>query len=266
VSGINTESPLITLTTDFGLSDPYVAAIKGVLRTRCPEARIDDLSHAIPPQDLFAAAYFLVGAVPYFPPGTIHLVVVDPGVGTGRHAMLAAAGGQYFVCPDNGMLSLFLRVYPLQEARLITNPALMLHPVSPTFHGRDIFTPAAAFLACGGPPQDLGPPLDTLEMLPFKTPVRNGPELVGAVVHVDHFGNCITNIHRREAPPEAIHTVSTAGNRLRLRATYAQAAPGATLALYGSTGYLEIAVREGSAARFLHLERGAPVRVVMKPA
>lgn len=266
MSGINTESPIITLTTDFGLSDSYVAAMKGVLRTRCPQARIDDLSHAIAPQDIFAAAYFLAGAAPYFPPGTIHLVIVDPGVGTRRHAILAAAGGQFFVCPDNGLLTLFLREYPLQETRLITNPSLMLHPVSPTFHGRDVFAPAAAFLASGGALQDLGPPLDLLETLHVPAPVRQEQEMVGEIIHVDHFGNCISNLHRRQAPPEAIHAVHVADNRLRLRETYAQAAPGAALALYGSAGYLEIAVCGGHAAQVLGLKQGAPVRAIRKLA
>jgi len=141
--------PLVTLTTDFGHRDPYVAAMKGVLHQRCPAVHIEDLSHDLAPQDLIEAALFVEAAMPYYPPGTFHIVVVDPGVGTARRPLALKADGQYFICPDNGLMTLYLQQHPLETAHVITNPAWMLPEVSATFHGRDIFASAAAMLASG---------------------------------------------------------------------------------------------------------------------
>ncbi len=187
--------PLLTLTTDFGLRDHYVGTMKGVILSRCPEAHIVDISHGVPPFSLWTGAYTIDQAAPYFPAGTIHVVVVDPGVGTTRRAILAEAIGQQFIAPDNGVLSMILARDPGAVVREITNQELFLPAVSATFHGRDIFAPVAASVACGrARPEEVGPILTAVERLPNVEPVQqaNG-DWVGTVLSVDHFGNVITN-------------------------------------------------------------------------
>ena len=255
---------IVTLTTDFGTRDPYVAQLKGVLLAGCEGVRIHDLTHEIAPQDVLEGALFLAAAVPAFPPGTVHLAVVDPGVGTERRAIAASVGGQHVVCPDNGLLTLLARRAAIEEVRSIERASLRREPVSPTFHGRDLFAPAAAFLACGGAPAELGPPLKAPIELPLPHPRREGARLVGEVVHIDRFGNAITNLGRSEV--EAIAGgravgVEAAGRRLPLARTYGDVAEGEPLALIGSADLLEVAVRNGSAAAALGLERGSEVAV-----
>lgn len=182
------EIPLVTLTTDFGTRDPYVAAMKGVIATLCPPARIVDLSHELPAQDIHAAAFFLAGAVPYFPPETVHVIVVDPGVGTARLPLAVRAGGQYFVCPDNGLLTLVLRTLSLEAAYTIANPDFMRSNISATFHGRDIFAPAAASLAAGASIAEIGAPVEKLVPLDVPEPRIAGGKVTGEIAHVDRFG------------------------------------------------------------------------------
>ena len=254
--------PLITLTTDFGLRDPYVAAMKGVMYGISRELCVVDLSHEIPPQDVLDGALFLAGALPYFPKGTIHVVVVDPGVGTDRRPIALSAGDQILICPDNGLPTLFLREHPLQEARVITNRRLIRETVSPTFHGRDVFAPAAAHLACGAPMEQLGKETDTIVTLDLPRPRKEGGRLEGEILHTDRFGNLVTNIHQSMLA-EATPSVVRAG-RHRLGCicqTYAEVSPGSPVALFGSTGYLEIAVNGGSAHAALHLRKGDPVSI-----
>jgi len=256
--------PLITLTTDFGMGDPYAAAMKGIIYGIAPDVEIADLSHDIPPHDILEGALFLAGALPYFPAGTIHAVVVDPGVGMARHPIALWAGNQTIVCPDNGLPTLFTREHPIEEVRLISNSRFMCETVSPTFHGRDVFAPAAARLASGAPFHELGEELDTIVTLDIPHPqqtTQGGVE--GEVIHVDRFGNLVTNIHRSLVSGAFGGTVS-AGDRCRLSGihrTYGEVPPGEPLALFGSCGYLEIAMNAGNAAVALGLDKGAPVEL-----
>ena len=254
---------LITLTTDFGTRDAYAATMKGVILSACPDARLIDLTHDIPPQDVFEAALFLAEAAPYFPAGTIHCVVVDPGVGTARLPIIASAGNHLFVCPDNGLLTLFTRQHPIHEARMITNPQFLRATISATFHGRDIFAPAAATLAHGVPMQEAGDKLTTLTMLEIPD-VRKDQDsyLDGVVMHIDHFGNAITNIHRAHIGSKVITEVRAGQQRFTaLHETYGDVEPGRALALFGSSDYLEIAVHRGNAREQLGLLRGTRVEV-----
>ena len=257
-------SAIVTLTTDFGTRDPYVAQLKGVLLAGCEGARVHDLTHEIAPQDVLEGALFLAAAVPAFPPGAVHLAVVDPGVGTDRRALAATVGGQHLVCPDNGLLTLLARRAAIEDARSIERASLRREPVSPTFHGRDLFAPAAAFLACGGALQELGPPVADPVELPLPRPRRDGARLLGEVLHVDRFGNAITNLGRSGIEATAGRravSVEAGGLRLPLARTYGDVADGEALALIGSADLLEVAVRDGSAAAALGLERGSEVAV-----
>ncbi|MEW6518531.1 MAG: SAM-dependent chlorinase/fluorinase [Thermodesulfobacteriota bacterium] len=251
--------PLITLTTDFGLSDEYAGVMKGVIASRCPAATIIDLTHGIRPQDVRQAARVLAAACRYFPANTIHAVVVDPGVGGKRRIILLEAAGQLFLAPDNGVLTLLLpqagRVYE------VSNSELFLQPVSHTFHGRDIFAPVAAHLACGFAPHSTGPEIDrqALITLALPVPALTGNTLQGTVIDIDRFGNLITNIDRETAArfcagawPHlqvkvgalAIHGVATA---------YSAVAPGSPVALFGSRDLLEIGIYQGNASEKLHV-------------
>ncbi len=253
--------PLITLTTDFGTRDPYVAAMKGLIYSIERKLCVVDLTHEIPPQSVVDGALFLAGAVPHFPKGTIHVAVVDPGVGTERHPIALRAGGQIIVCPDNGLASLFLRDNCLQEARIITNPEFMAATISATFHGRDIFAPAAAHLARGEPFGKLGEELDTVVTLDIQRPQGDTSRgIQGKIVHIDRFGNCITNIHASTLAGASPASIRAGRHRLHgLKRTYGDVAPGKPVALLGSAGYLEIAVNGGNANAALSLGKGDDV-------
>lgn len=258
-------APIITLTTDFGLSDPYVASVKGVILSINPRARLVDISHQVPPQDILHGAFLLSTAWRSFPKGTLHLAVVDPGVGTKRKAVAVSFKGHSFLAPDNGLLSLVLgggasSTLPSQaRAYAITNPRYRLKRVSSTFHGRDIFAPAAAHLSRGLPIRRLGPSLKRLVTLDVAFPVRERDgSLRGAVLHVDAFGNLVTNIRKEDAKGDI--TVEVAGKSIpKLSETFADAV--GLLALWGSSDYLEIAVRNGNAAALLGVKRGDPALV-----
>jgi S-adenosylmethionine hydrolase len=251
------------LTTDFGYRDSYAAAKKGVILSRCLQARILDLRHGIEPRDITDGALFLAGAVPHFSRGTIHVAVVDPGVGTKRLPIVAKAAGQIIVCPDNGLLTLLAQLHPLEEARTIENPEFMLNKVSATFHGRDIFAPAAAAIASGRGVEDAGERLDMIELLDPPRPRAHGESRVeGQVIHADRFGNLISNVHRSMLNEEAIIATRIGSVSLpSLLRTYGDAAPNEALALIGSSGFLEIAVNGGNAQRTLKLGRGDAVEV-----
>ena len=255
---------IVTLTTDFGTRDPYVAQLKGVLLAGCEGVRVHDLTHEIAPQDVLEGALFLAAAVPTFPPGTVHFAVVDPGVGTDRRAIAAGVGGQHVVCPDNGLLTLVARRAGVEEVRSIERSSLRREPVSATFHGRDLFAPVAAFLACGGALEELGPPVADPVELPLPRPRSEDGRLLGEVLHVDRFGNAITNLGRSDLDTIAAAgpvRVEAGGRRLWLARTYGDVAEGEALALIGSADLLEIAVRNGSAAATLGLDRGGKVVV-----
>lgn len=254
---------IVTLTTDFGLSDAYVAAMKGVILTLAPEARIVDVTHLVPPQQVQVGALILAAAAPWFPAGTVHLAVVDPGVGTRRRPVALFANGQAFVGPDNGLLT--LAAGPRAPGRLLGDRTLTLPHLSSTFHGRDLFAPVAAMLAGGLAPERLGPPARGLKPLDLPRPrkVRGGWE--GQVVAVDGFGNAITNLDEAllaRAFGKRPVTVTAEGRPIRgISRTYGDHAPGTLVAVIGSAGFLEIAVVNGSAEKGFGLKAGAKVRV-----
>ena len=258
--------PLVTLTTDFGTRDPYVAAMKGVLHSRCPDADIVDLGHSIERHSIVEAALFPAGSAPYFPPGTIHVIVVDPGVGTARHPIAVASEGSYFVCPDNGVLTLFLQRHSCDEIRVISNPDFMLKEVSGTFHGRDIFAPAAAELARGRPFGEIGEVLAHPRLLELRDARRTAAgELEGSIVHIDRFGNCMTNIARDQADDVrdagSVRVAALRHTFSGIKSCYGDVGQGEALVLWGSFQFLEIAVNGGSAAEALGLGVGDTVRL-----
>ena len=254
---------VITLLTDFGTRDAYVAAMKGVILSMNRDVTIVDISHEVAAQDVVEGAWVLASAFRYFPPGTVHLAVVDPGVGGERRAIAAEAGEWRFAGPDNGVLTWALECAGDVRAVELTNAKYVRPDVSATFHGRDVFAPVAAHLAAGVPLDDLGPRVDDLARLPVAQPRVKGDALVGEVLHVDRFGNLITNIDRatleRFAPGAAVRVEIEGHDVGPLRRAYADASVGELLALIESTGRLEVAVREGSAAAALGCARGTAV-------
>jgi S-adenosylmethionine hydrolase len=252
---------VIALLTDFGLADPYVGMMKGVILGIAPETAIVDVTHEVPPQDVRAGAFFLAQAARHFPSGTVYVAVVDPGVGGARRALAVAAGGQIFVGPDNGLLDPALSGRGAPRAVEIREPRYLLPVRSSTFHGRDVFAPAAAHLVRGLPLSSLGPRATRLVSLrwPVVRAVGRG-ERRGEILHVDRFGNLITNFAPADVPRGATLRAGTFTAN-RLHRTYLDAAPGALVALVSSYGLVEIAVRDGSAAARLGLGRGDEVRV-----
>jgi len=252
--------PLITLTTDFGADSPYVAAMKGVLYFVHPEARVIDLSHSLPPQGLLSAAFFLHEVVSYFPHGTIHVAVVDPGVGTDRGLLLVEAGGQRVLAPDNGLWTPAAAKLGLARVVRLENSAYWRPVVSNTFHGRDVLAPVAGQLARGLDPVRLGPVIDTWRTLELPPVREEGAWVHGQVLFVDRFGNLLTNIPGRYLEQAA--EVEVAGQTCRcLARTYADVPPGALAVLESSGGWVEIAVNQGHAAARLGASVGEPVRL-----
>lgn len=257
------ERVIITLTTDFGSRDAYAGVMKGVILSIAPHATVIDITHAVPPQDVRHAGFVLASAIPYFPPDAIHVAVVDPGVGTERRPIAVETQRARYVAPDNGILTFALQRDPPVRIVHLTNEEHWLPSVSATFHGRDIFAPVAAHLACGVPIEALGESIDVIEELPLSRPVRRPDgSILGHVQYIDHFGNCVTDIPVEWLPPDAFVWVEVAGTRVGgLAPAYAAVAPGDPVALIGSTGYLEIAVREGNAAQRFGISVGDPVVV-----
>lgn len=254
--------PIITLTTDFGLDDGYVGTMQGVILSIAAGATLVDLSHQVPPQDVRAGAFVLYQAVPFFPRDTIHLVVVDPGVGSQRRALAVHTSQGTFVAPDNGVLSYVLASTNVHEAVSLTNPAYRLPQVSTTFHGRDIFAPAAAHLANGVPLTELGPRAINLVRLALpEAEFTPGGDLIAHVLHVDHFGNLILDVTAGDLAEEV--TFELAGHRIEgLSRTFADVAPGDPVAYIGSTrDHVEIALRDGNAAEEIGVDVGDEVLV-----
>jgi S-adenosylmethionine hydrolase len=257
--------PLLTLTTDFGEQSPYVAAVKGVILAVNPDARLLDLGHQIPPQDVRHAAHFLAVAVPCFPPGTLHVVVVDPGVGSDRAVLYVEVGGQRLLVPDNGCWTWLERTATPTRVIRVSEPSYWRHPVSATFHGRDVFAPVAGHLSLGLDPTALGPPVTDWVRLPAPA-WRAGPgELTGDILFVDTFGNLITTIPAAALPGDVTAvTVTLPGKeprRLPRVRNYAEAVPGQRVLLASSSDLLELAVVQGNAARVLDARAGDPVRL-----
>jgi S-adenosylmethionine hydrolase len=247
--------PTITLLTDFGTTDHYVAEIKGVLLTRAPGVMLVDITHGVSPGDVRSGAYILGRAWHRFPPDTIHMVVIDPGVGTTRAALALSSAGHSFVGPDNGVFTPVLHDTPV-EAVVLPTP----ETASPTFHGRDLFAPAAAALACGTPLHTLGQPFMGMpERLAYTIPHHEGKTIVGEIMYIDRFGTLITNLTSELVPSYARLEVEDLDIG-PLRRTYADVGTGGLLAYIGSAGAIEIAVRNGSAARRLGVGVGGSVR------
>ena len=251
----------ITLLTDFGTADGYVAAMKGVIADICPDAVMDDASHDLRQGDVEAAAWALAAYWRLYPAGTVHLIVVDPGVGSDRRALAVQADGRFLVAPDNGLLTPVLDAAERVEAmHALESVEHRRAQVSQTFHGRDVFAPAAAHLAAGLPIERLGAAVQEPVRLEFSSPVVSEGVVLGRVVHVDRFGNLVTDIPADRLPPGA--TVHVAGRSVgAVRGTYADVERGLPLALIGSSGQLEIAVRDGNAAGVLGVGKGTGVKV-----
>ncbi len=254
------ERPIVTLLSDFTAGSGYPAQMKAVILQFLPDAQIVDLSHEVPPFDVVSGALMLEACAPRFPARAVHCAVVDPGVGTARRPVCVVdAAGHRFVGPDNGLFTPFLgpaaRVFELSDHRVV--PA----PESATFHGRDLFAPVAAWLAGGGDPARLGPRLRDPVRAEWPEPRRRGDAVEGVCLAADPFGNIVTSIATRHLAGGRVREVSVAGRSVRFVRTYGEGQPGELLALVGSSGRLEVAAREGSAARHLSALRGTPVVV-----
>jgi S-adenosylmethionine hydrolase len=257
---------LITLTTDFGHGSPYVAAMKGVILSLNPAATVVDITHSVPPQDIRFAAVVLEDVTDRFPPGTLHVAVVDPGVGTERGIVFAPIGRQSYIAPDNGLLSRLARRTPPAKIIRLTEPAYWLQPVSATFHGRDIMAPVAARLSLGLEPEHLGEPQERLVMLDWPE-VRILPgRIEGSVLMIDSFGNLVTDISAEMLagrPADRVR-ISCAGRTIEgILATYGTRPAGSLIGLIGSSGRLELAVVGGSAAEMLGVQAGEQVEVIL---
>jgi S-adenosylmethionine hydrolase len=261
--------PVLTLITDFGYADGYLGAVKGVVLGICPDAVLVDIAHGIPPQAVRQAAYALATAAPHFPPGTVHMIVVDPGVGSQRRPIAVQTERALYVAPDNGVLSLALGRDPPRLAVHLSRVAYHLTPISATFHGRDIFAPVAAHLAAGIALGQVGEPIapSDLTSVPAPQPVQSPDgSWLAEIVHVDRFGNLITNLQGAESEIHPLGTsIRVGGALIPMRRTYADVEPGELVAYVGSGGQIEIGVREGDAARRLGADVGTPVEVSALP-
>jgi S-adenosylmethionine hydrolase len=276
---------IITLTTDFGYDDAYVAAVKGAILNINPDASIVDVTHSVRPQDILQAAFVLNAAYRYFPKQTVHVAIVDPGVGSERRGIILKTPSAIFVAPDNGILSYVIDdVFPNVvaqsigeslatqpttevvfkkglEAAAITDPRFWRHPVSPTFHARDIFAPVAAGLSLGISPYEFGEKINSLHVLPMPKPFLDAAgNLIGQVLHIDRFGNLITNIRGNNLPGKDV-VIEAAGQRIQGISDYYAQKEG-VMAVVGSSGYLEISLRDGSACDFLGVAAGDQIRVI----
>jgi S-adenosylmethionine hydrolase len=261
--------PIVTLLTDFGTRDWYVAAMKGILLAEAPGVTLVDLTHAIPPGDVAEAAFTLTAAAAHFPPDTVHVAVVDPGVGSRRRLLALEARGQRFLAPDNGLLSWLLPEpgAPLEGVRSIERPDLYRPAVGATFHGRDRFAPVAAALARGAVvPRELGPTVRDPVRLSATPPRRDGEVLVGEVIHVDHFGNLVTNLPSPWVATAVVLVAEVAGHRAVRRVShYAELGPDEAGVLPGSLGTLELSLAGASLAASWGVARGARVTVRLSP-
>lgn len=249
------QAPLLTLTTDFGLSDHYVGSMKGVILGICPRAQVVDITHQVSPYAIAEGAFAIAQAYRSFPPGTVHVVVVDPGVGSARRPVLMEAAGQYFVAPDNGVLAMIF-AREKHRVRLISNQRYFRRPVSQTFHGRDIFAPVAAHVANGVAPSRMGKIIADYVRPPFEKPRQTGARTwTGHILNVDHFGNVITNFHADDFPAIEQLAIGRAKAR-RLVRSYTEARAGELVAIAGSSGYLEVSVNQGSAAKKIGCHSG----------
>jgi len=255
---------IITLLSDFGTRDAYVGIMKGVILKIAPAVQLVDLTHDVMPQDIVSGALLLRSAVRYFSSDTIHVAVVDPGVGSAREPVVVVTESGFLVGPDNGLLHPAASVMGLRDVRRIEHREVFLQPLSRTFHGRDVFAPAAGHLALGRSPEALGPSLAELQPLELPEPHLRAGEVVGEVIHVDHFGNLVTSVSSAvlaEIGTSGAVVVVGTGHEVPLVSSYSDVAPHVPLAIVGSWDQVEVAVRNGSAARHLDANIGTPVRV-----
>ena len=266
-------TPIITLLTDFGLKDTYTAQMKGIILSISPKTKIVDITHQIPPQDILQAAYLLSTATKHFPKETIHIVVIDPGVGGARKAIVIQTKRSLLVGPDNGVLTLAAEEEGITTIVQITNKKYMLNKISKTFHGRDIFAPAAAFLSKGIPLSDLGPELNSqnITYLPIEKAKIIEEKIVGQIIHIDRFGNAVTNIPKEITEKFGI----TYGDKIRIKineklkegekikfvSTFSQAKKGEIIALINSDDKLELSINQGSAEKILNLKVKLPLEI-----
>lgn len=265
--------PIVTLTTDFGLNDHFVGTMKGVILGVEPNAQIVDISHSVQAFDVLDGALTISQAYNYFPTGTVHMVIVDPGVGSARRPIIVSSERHHFVAPDNGVLSLVYQREERLHARHITADHYNLQPVSQTFHARDIFSPVAGYLAKGVDPEKFGE--EVTDFVRFNAPKPkpvNESTLRGIVLKADRFGNLITNITPEDAP--MLFTESAAAFKIvvgkrevtDIKASYSEGAPGEVFGILGSMGYLEIAANRASAAQLLGVGKGIDVSIVLGEA
>ncbi|HEY6121374.1 MAG TPA: SAM-dependent chlorinase/fluorinase [Pyrinomonadaceae bacterium] len=258
-------NPPVTLLTDFGTADYFIGAMKGVILSINPEARIVDVTHNVPPQDIEAAAFTLLAGYRSFPAGTVHVAVVDPGVGSGRRPVVIQAGNHCFVGPDNGIFSYVCDQETDIRAFHVSNDKYFRHPVSATFHGRDIFAPVAAVLSIGVEPSELGEEIEDTIRLESIHPERlkNG-KVKGRLIHIDRFGNCITNISREDFTEAASLQIKSKTIK-SFRRFFAEPGRDKLFGVWGSAGFLEIAANNASAAKLLNVQRGEPVVLTRHP-
>ena len=267
------QRPIITLTTDFGLNDHFVGTMKGVILNIVPEAEIVDISHAVQPFDVLDGALTIAQSYSYFPTATVHVVVVDPGVGTARRPIIASSEQHHFVAPDNGVLSLIYAREERMHVRHVTSEHYFQHPVSHTFHGRDIFAPVGAYLAKRVDGEKFGEMVD--DYVRFNAP-RPKPvdarTMRGVVLKVDRFGNLITNITPQDVPmlfgqnPPPFKIVVGKREIGEIKSTYSEGEPGEIFAILGSMGYVEISTNRGSAAQAIGVGKGTDVSIVLEGA
>jgi len=265
--------PLITLLSDFGFKDPYVAEMKAVILSICPDAYIIDISHEIEKFNIRMGAFVLAQAAHYFPEGTIHVAVVDPGVGTARRPIIVETERSLYVGPDNGLLILAAQNEGIKCIYEISNRKYMLKRVSKTFHGRDIFSPAAAYLAMGVEPSKFGPVIRDPVKPSFSSPETREEEIIGEVIHIDGFGNIITNISEKNLKAAGISEgrnlcVQLGDKRMILKmcSSYDEVCKNAPLSIIGGTGFLEISVNQGNASKILNVKIGTPITLTRLPA
>jgi S-adenosyl-L-methionine hydrolase (adenosine-forming) len=262
------DEPLITLTTDFGTESPYVAAMKGVILGINPRARFVDLTHQVPPQDIRYTAFFLAAALPYFPAGSLHVVVVDPGVGTARALLYVELGHLRLLVPDNGCWTELGRVIEARPSVIrLAEPRFWRESISSTFHGRDILAPVAGHLSRGIDPNCLGPPVSNWIKMELPSPVCQAGQVIGEIVFIDHFGNMVTNIQAEtlqglKRPLRFMVGNVTVDREVR---TYGEAKAGTLVALPSSADLLEFAVSQGNAASQLGAKVGMTVKVQASP-
>ena len=257
-------NPIITLTTDYGTNDHLVGVLKGVILKINPDVQIVDITHGVTPFDLLDGATAIANAYSYFPPRTIHVVVVDPGVGTERRPLIVSGQNQYFLAPDNGVLSGVFEKEQTFLVRHLTAEHYFLHPVSKTFHGRDVFAPVAGWLSKNWQPGSMGEEITDFKRFALPRPKEADGLLKGVVLKVDSFGNLITNFREEDLPAGAIEkgaiNLQVGGHAVsKLVPTFALGNAGEAIAYLGSSGNLEIGVNKGSASKTLGLGRGTPV-------